>query len=756
MGRAGGIGVTGGRALPRRAAGRVGILKARGLNLVEVALTLGVFMFLRDVDAIASTPVWMYCVLLVGGGAASALSLRRWPGDCATAQLHFRVITNVAVTTAVIYATGWGPALALGYMFVATDNIRHSGSRAAKPCLVWSAVGIGGGQLAIALNAAPTFISEPEVHGLSVLAALGLGFAMHTAGATTALKEQAESDVRRSEERFKSLVQHGSDVVAVVTPQGRISYVSPSIERMGYRPEEFSEQFERLHPDDVTSASVAFADAIANPGRLVQIELRMLHADGSYRWQDVSMTNRCDDPSVEGIVVNFHDISERKVAEEQLVHVAYHDRLTGLSNRTGFVQRLEQAVERARRHDLTTGLLFLDLDRFKVVNDTFGHNMGDRVLVQVADRLRQCVRDGDAIGRFGGDEFTILIEDVRDGNAESLAERVTARLRQPLIVNGKELMVSASVGLVMDDAAAPADDLLRCADLAMYFAKENGRARWELFDPSMGSAMLERYRIAAELRRALEHGELVTYYQPEISLETGEVIGFEALVRWAHPDRGLVLPGTFIPVAEQNDLILPIDRYVLSSACRQLMLFHAAGGTARELFMSINISPDSLTADGTDELLNIVDASGVDPTKLRLEITERTAITNDAASMAAIRRLREHDICVVIDDFGTGYSSLECLQRLPVDGLKIDRGFVAELDVTPAATAIVQAIVTLAAQLNLSLTAEGVETSAQLERLRALGCDSAQGFFFAPAMSADTVAELLELRFGGRSLADVD
>ena len=736
-----------GTGTPRRGAfGHLEVLKARGLNLVEVSLTLAVFTLLRDLNAIASTPLLVYCLLLAGGGTVSALVLRWWPGNCSTRQLHCRVAANAAVTTAVIYATGWGPALALGYMFVATDNIRHSGSRAARPCIGWSIVGIAGGQLAIALNAAPTFVATPEVHGLGALAALGLGFAMHTAGATTRQKERAEADVRRSEERFKSLVQNGSDVVAVVTPEGHISYVSPSIERMGYRPEEFSEQMDRLHPDDIERATIAFTESLAHPGRAVQVELRLLHADGSFRWQDVTITNRCDDLSVEGIVVNFHDITERKIAEDQLVHVAYHDRLTGLSNRTGFVRQLEQAVERARRHGFSTGLLFLDLDRFKVVNDSFGHNMGDRVLAEVADRLRRCVREADAIGRFGGDEFTILIEDVHVGRASALAERVTAVLRQPVIVNGQEFRVTASVGLVIDDAATPADELLRCADLAMYFAKENGRARWELFDPSMGSAMLERYRIAAELRRAIEQRDLVTYYQPEVSLETGAVIGFEALVRWKHPERGLLFPGLFIPVAEQNDLILPIDRYVLDTACRQLMTFHAAGGEAAELFMSINISPESLTTQGTLELLNIVAASGVDPTKLRLEITERTAITQDAASLAAIERLRAHNIRIVIDDFGTGYSSLDCLQRLPVDGLKIDRGFVADLDVTPSATAIVKAIVMLARELGLSLTAEGVETAAQLERLRSLGCDGAQGFYFARAIPAEAVSEMLELR----------
>jgi diguanylate cyclase (GGDEF)-like protein/PAS domain S-box-containing protein len=726
-----------------RVARRMGRLKARGLNLVEVVLTIGAFVLLRRLGAVAQTPVWVYVAMVAGGGALSALAFRWWGQDCSARQLHYRIAVNMLLSTMVIYATGWGPTLAIGYTYIATDAIKHSGARSATPSIVWSTVGIALGQLAIALGIAPTFVGSPEVHGLGVLAALALGFALYTAGITTAEKERAEADVRRSEERFRSLVQNGSDVVAVVTPLGELAYISPSIERMGFDAEEFFKHVGQIHPDDRARTAEAFTAALAEPDLLVKVETRLKHADGTWRWQDVNLTNRCTDPSVEGIVVNFHDITARKNFEAQLAHAAYHDRLTGLSNRAGFVQKLEAAVARARRDGLTTALLFLDLDRFKVINDSFGHNMGDHVLVDVAQRLRDCVRAEDTIGRFGGDEFTILVEDVHPGRAADLADRVTAALRVPLRLNGRELSVSASVGMVVTDTVDGADDLLRSADLAMYLAKENGRARWELFDPEMGSGILERYRIAAELRHAIEQGHLVTYYQPEISLPSGAVIGFEALVRWQHPERGLLLPGTFIPVAEDNDLILDIDRYVLESACRQLKLLQGVSGDTGSLFMSINISPACLNAPCVDELLRIVDEVGLDPTKLQLEITERTAVTESPSSLDAISRLRSAGVRLVIDDFGTGYSSLECLQRLPIDGLKIDRGFVADLDVTPTATAIVKAIVTLGHQLGLRLTAEGVETAAQLERLRSLGCDSAQGFHFARPLTASAAADLL-------------
>ncbi|MEY2453661.1 MAG: hypothetical protein QOD92_3235 [Acidimicrobiaceae bacterium] len=605
----------------RHIARSLGSIKARGLNLVEIVLTVVAFALLQRAGLIANTPLWILVAMVIGGGALSALAFRAWGATCSPRQLHYRIGLNMLLSTAVIYATGWGPALAIGYTYIATDAIKHSGARSARPSIIWSVVGITLGQVAIALGAVPTFIDTPEVHGLGALCALGIGFALYTAGVTSAEKERAEADVR---------------------------------------------------------------------------------------------------------------------------HSAQHDRLTGLANRAGFVHELDRAVTRAERDHLTTALLFLDLDRFKIVNDSFGHNVGDHVLVEVANRLRECVRTGDTIGRFGGDEFTILLEDIPASWAADLAERVTAALRRPLQLHGRELTVSASVGLVVTDEARTPDELLRSADLAMYLAKENGRARWELFNPTMGSGILERYRIAAELRVAIEQDQLVTHFQPEISLTTGKVIGFEALVRWEHPDRGLLAPATFIPVAEENDLILGIDRYVVDSACRQLKRLQDAHPGAPALFMSINISPACLNAPCTEELLRIVHELGIDPTTVQLEITERTAVNDAPAALASMQRLRRAGIHLVIDDFGTGYSSLDCLQRLPVDGLKIDRGFVADLDVTPAATAIVNAIVTLGRQLGLRLTAEGVETAAQLERLTSLGCDSAQGFYFARPLSADAVLDLLE------------
>jgi len=462
---------------------QLGAYKRRGINLAEVVLTVVAFAVLRAAHMVADTPLWIYVVLVVAGGIASGVAFRFWGADCTSRELHLRVAVNIAFTTAVIYATGWGPMLGIGYMYIASDAIKHSGSRAAAPSLVWTVVGIAAGQLAIATNAAPTYLDAPEVHGLGALTALCLCFLIHSAGVTTDEKERAEAEVRRSEERFRSLVQNGSDVVALVEPDGKVQYISPSFERLGFATDA-SGDGPQLHPDDIERAAQAFMSVLSDRRRVVHVEVRLQRTDGSWRWLDVTLSNQCAEPSIKGVVANFHDVTERKQFEERLTHAAYHDPLTGLSNRAGFLARMERAAERAHREHLTTALLFLDLDWFKVINDSHGHNTGDRVLMEVATRLRGCVRAEDIIGRFGGDEFTILIEDAHQRMATEFAERITSVLRAPFHVNGRDLPITASVGLVVTDSFDDVDDLLRGADLAMYLAKEKGRARWELFDPN--------------------------------------------------------------------------------------------------------------------------------------------------------------------------------------------------------------------------------------------------------------------------------
>ncbi|MHB8671682.1 MAG: putative bifunctional diguanylate cyclase/phosphodiesterase [Acidimicrobiales bacterium] len=728
--------------------------KAHGLNLAEVALTGTAFALLRRAGLVAMLPIWVYGTLLVVAGLFGGVTFKWWPPNSSTRNLHLRMASQVAATTPVLYATGWGPTLAIGYMFLVTDGLRHDGSRATRPALFWSAVGMGLGQGAIALGVAPSFVSVPEVHGLAVLVFLGLGFAIYNAGRTTAEKERAEADARRSEQRFRSLVQNGADVVAVTQPDGAISYVSPAVERVvGHSAEAFVSGGGFLHPEDEPRSRALFIDVQRHPGAMVSYEARVGHADGSWHWQEVTLTNLLDDPSVEGIVANFHDVTERKRFEEHLADAAYHDRLTGLWNRAGFAERMNQALSRARRRGAGIALLFLDLDRLKVVNDTLGHEVGDQVLVEVAARLNSCCRAEDTVARFGGDEFTMLLEDTDGARAAEVATRITQELRRPARIAGRELSVTASVGLALSSTGHETfDELLRNADLAMYLAKERGRGRWEAFEVEMGSGIVDRYRLESDLRQAVEQGDLVVHYQPEVSLETFEVVGFEALVRWQHPERGLLGPACFVPMAEESDLILEIDAHALDRACRQMSEWQASELNPSGLIMSVNVSSRTLNSEGANALLDVIERSGVDPRGLQLEITETAAMADVEESLVALRALRRLGVRLAIDDFGTGYSSLACLERLPVDVLKVDRGFVAGLeDLEAGATslAIVKAVISLGHGLGMRVTGEGVETPDQATCLRALGCDTAQGSFFGDALPAESASALLAQGLAG-------
>jgi PAS domain S-box-containing protein len=378
---------------------------------VTIPLTAVAFYGLYRWGAIAHIDLWLLYLVLAAAGVASVFAERRWPAQCTRRQLHAHVAIDIAATTAVIYAIGWGPTLAIGYVFVVANAFRNHGSRVWQPAFAWTVIGIGLGEAAIALGIAPSIVPEPEVHGLAVLAILGTAFIMRVLGRTTTLKEQAEATVRSSEERFRSLVANASDAVCVVDSENHIVSLTPAIEHItGYPPEEYlgNVGFDFIHPEDMPAAVQIYTDALAEPGRVLRGELRAMHRDGSWRWAEISITNLLGDPAVEGIVANFHDITERKEFEEKLAFDAYHDHLTGLSNRTAFHEALTRALARSRRHGRLNAVLFLDLDRFKLINDSLGHEVGDHLLIEVAARLRTCLRPEDVVSRFGGDEFAVL------------------------------------------------------------------------------------------------------------------------------------------------------------------------------------------------------------------------------------------------------------------------------------------------------------------------------------------------------------
>ncbi len=565
-------------------------------------------------------------------------------------------------------------------------------------------------------------------------------------------RQRTEAALRAREERFRALVQHASDVIAVIDAAGVARYVSPAIAAvLGYRPEERvgASAFDLAHPDDREPVRLRFAAVLRAPRQPITTELRVRHADGSWRHVEVTATNLLDEPSVGGIVLNYRDISERKAFEEQLRHRAFHDPLTGLPNRALLLDRLGHALARAARDGSGVAVLFLDLDRFKVVNDSLGHQTGDRLLVAVAEGIVECLRPEDTAARLGGDEFIVLLEDVRDArDATRVAERIAACLRAPLTLAGHEIAVTASIGIALAAAGrGRPDELLRDADLAMYRAKARGKARYEIFDASMNARALERLALEADLRRALERGQLRLHYQPQVELATGRIAGAEALARWEHPERGLVPPGEFIPLAEETGLILPLGWWALEEACRQARAWgRDAGGAAgdRPPTISVNLSARQFQQPGLAAgVARVLCKTGLDPRRLHLELTESVVMEPAEATIATLQELKAQGVRLAIDDFGTGYSSLSYLKRFPVDLLKIDRSFVAGLDRDAEDTAIVGAVVTLARALGLAVAAEGVETAGQLARLRDLGCDLGQGRYLAEPLAPEALGDLL-------------
>ncbi len=427
----------------------------------------------------------------------------------------------------------------------------------------------------------------------------------------------------------------------------------------------------------------------------------------------------------------------RKVAEHQMEYLAHHDTLTGLPNRALVQDRFEQARAYADRAAYKVALLFLDLDSFKTINDSLGHTVGDALLRQIAMRLAECVRDSDTISRQGGDEFLIVLPALQspDDTAPVLA-KLLERLRQPVLVEGHELSTSVSIGIaIYPDDGADFDTLLKKSDTAMYRAKDAGRNTYRYFDEQMNVEAVEHLALRNDLRRALERGEFVLHYQPQIDLASGQVVGTEALIRWNHPDRGLVPPGRFIPVAEESGLIIPLSEWVMGEACRQAMRWRQAG--LPDLLMAVNLSAVQFRRGDVEQtVVNALEASGLNPQHLELELTESTLIHETESVLATVQRLKQQGVRFSIDDFGTGYSSLSYLKRFAIDKLKIDQSFIRDLAVDSDDAAIVRAIIQMAHSLGLKTLAEGVETADMLARLRVFGCDEVQGYHFARPMPA--------------------
>jgi diguanylate cyclase (GGDEF)-like protein/PAS domain S-box-containing protein len=559
---------------------------------------------------------------------------------------------------------------------------------------------------------------------------------------------------RREHKYFQSLIENSSDMVAVVDGLGRLTYTSPSVERiMGFPQVELigKNAFDLVHPDDRGTILSEFSRLLLKPGGRQLVMFRIQNLSGDWRWVEAEGSNFLFDPDVQGVILNYRDITERKKHNERLEHDAIHDPLTGLPNRTLFLDRISSRLRRSQRHlEQYFAVLILDLDHFKNVNDSLGHSAGDELLLEVSRRLESCLRTSDTVARLGGDEFGILLDatDATQGAVQTV-ERMIASLGKPLLLHQHELLLGASVGVVIGpgDYQRP-DDTLRDAEIAMYRAKELGRARYVIFNDRMRSGMLERIGLEAEIRRALTKNEFCVFYQPVYSLRTGLLAGFEALVRWQHPERGLLLPNAFLDVAEESGLIVELDRWVMREACRQLRVWQDEYPLGKSLIINVNLSRKHLTrGDLVDTVRSILSETGLDASCLRPEITESLFMESFEDAISIVRSLDGMGVRVEIDDFGTGHSSLALLAELKeVRTLKIDRQFIRSISEGADRLEIIRMIISLGYSLKKEVIAEGIETREQLDHLRSLDCEFGQGFYFSRGVSPLEAGVLIDLR----------
>jgi diguanylate cyclase (GGDEF)-like protein/PAS domain S-box-containing protein len=556
--------------------------------------------------------------------------------------------------------------------------------------------------------------------------------------------------LRQSEKRFASLVQNSSDIVTVLDADTSVRYASPSVQRvLGYAPEslEGTRFIDLVHPDERTKA-LSFLTGIGESGGQTGLLEFQLHChDGSYLVAETLRTSLLHDDNVQGIVLNTRDITERKQLEEQLLHQAFHDTVTNLANRALFNDRVDHAIDRQERDHKPIAVLVMDLDDFKTINDSLGHVAGDSVLREVGERLKVCLRAADTAARLGGDEFAILLEDGGDGiQAVEVADRVMQALETPFNLADKEVFVRASLGIAVaeGEVIGNAEELLRNADVAMYMAKGRGKGRYQVFEATMHDTALKRLEMKADLQRALEHEEFQLYYQPVIELESGRISGVEALIRWIHPVRGMVMPLDFIPLAEETGLIVPIGRWVLLEACRAAVSLHEQYPDDPSLHMAVNLSARQIARpEIVEEVRSILEETGLNPHLLTLEITESVMMQDMELSIERLTALKSLGVLLAIDDFGTGYSSLNYVRRFPVDILKVDKSFIDGVSEGGESSALTAAVIELAAILKLKPVAEGIERPDQLERLRELKCDLGQGFLFAKPLPSDDLNALL-------------
>ncbi len=559
--------------------------------------------------------------------------------------------------------------------------------------------------------------------------------------------QQRTAELRVTESYYRALVQNSSDVITVVDSDLVIRYVSDSMEDIyGHKPEDLVGQPLEIVTGGPGVLTDALRRALSQSGPVSGVEWELTDATGRVRHAQSAITNLVEDPNVGALVINTRDATDQVALQHQLRHQAFHDPLTGLANRALLTDRAEHALMRSARSGATVAVLLVDLDGFKSVNDSLGHQVGDIVLCEVARRLESLVRSEDTVARLGGDEFVILIDDVSAlEELNALAERVCAVLRPRITLPDWDYAVTASVGIAVGSAAeVDVHDLLRDADTAMYVVKTNGKDAAKLFAPTMHEHAHERFRLQVDLREALERSELLLFYQPIFEMVDGRLKGFEALVRWSHPTRGLIAPERFIPLAEESGLIVPVGRWVMHEAISQLATWDARHESARSLSISVNVSTVQLAAPSiVGDVQSALAQAGIAPERVVLEVTEGSLGRDAERTIELLHELKGLGVRIAIDDFGTGYASLSHLQRLPVDILKVDRSFVAALDDGGNSRELLEAILGVGQALSLVVVAEGIEAQSQMTALHEMGCEMAQGFLVGKPSPAEVAESLL-------------
>jgi diguanylate cyclase (GGDEF)-like protein/PAS domain S-box-containing protein len=555
----------------------------------------------------------------------------------------------------------------------------------------------------------------------------------------------------RGERRFRSLVQNSTDVILLIDAAGNLKFASPSLKQLaGYSSDAVVGQniLEFVHSDDLSNARERISEIVAAPGVMATFEWRIKDAGGRWRWVEGSASNLLHDPDVEAVVINCRDVTERKALESQLTHQAFHDPLTELANRALFRDRVAHALSHQRRNRTPLAVMFMDLDDFKTVNDSLGHEAGDELLIEVARRLQSALRTSDTAARLGGDEFALLIEILsHPEDTLRVVERVHATLHDPFAIMGRRLSLRASVGVAISESGdEDVDQLLRNADVAMYRAKSRGKGRYEIYEAAMHAAVLERLELKADLQEAITNEEFVLRYQPIVALDRNEIVGLEALLRWEHPEKGLIPPARFIPIAEDTELIVPIGRWVLLEACRQTRTWQIQHALPL-LSIAVNLSIKQLEdPDLVADVRACLRESGLTAGDLTLEITESLLMQDVKLTLSRLEELKGLGIRLAVDDFGMGYSSLSYLQRFPIDRLKIDKAFIDGVALGEEESALARAVIRLGESLRLSTVAEGIESVDQIEELSRLKCEFGQGFYFAKPLPPEGLNTMLRRR----------